>query len=276
MTAAALPFEMVPHQRDASAWLFARQEYRRLMSGRVVKVILVMMAYLLLMLPFVLAKPQPGLAASLANWFGAEHMSTKLLAFFWADGAMNKFAMIMGPILAGGIIIDERSRNQLDLLLSKPISIENYFTAKLAAAWGVMATLYLGAVLVAALTFPLRLPPFSLADFLTLALMYTFVVLFAVAFSAWMAVCFRRKLTALLVSFLVLATLSAFAFMGFYYPALRPVMYLNPFFHGVGIIAQMGEHKAADVVLPVAAMSAANALILILGRRAAVRSVRGV
>jgi ABC-2 type transport system permease protein len=260
--------------RPPTLWGFVGQEYQRLMRSRVATVIIVMLAYTLIMLPFVLANPQPAIGEALAKWFGSDRITSKVIIFFWTDGAMSKFAAVMGPILAGGIMIDERSRNLLDVLLSKPVRPEDYFLAKLTAAWAAMATFYGGAVAIAALTFPMRLPGFVLHDFLALCAMHGFAVLFAITFSAWMAVTFNRKLTALMVSFLVLSMLVAFSFMGFYYPPLRLPMYLNPFYHGVSIIAKIGTYGWADILGAIAAIVAANAVVAVLGRRAAAKFMR--
>lgn len=274
MTAIATFPDIISTPKPPGLWGFVGQEYQRLMRSRVAIVITVMLVYMLIMLPFILEKPQPAIGEALAKWFGSDHITSKVIIFFWTDGAMSKFAAVMGPILAGGIMIDERSRNLLDVLLSKPVRAEDYFLAKLAAAWGAMATFYVGAVIVAALTFPMRLPGFVLQDFLSLCAMHGFAVLFAISFSAWMAVVFNRKLTALLVSFLVLSTLVAFSFMGFYYPPLQVPMYLNPFYHGVSIIAKIGTYGWGDIVGAIAAIVAANAVVAMLGRRAAAKFMR--
>jgi integrase len=80
--------------------------------------------------------PQPELVHAIATWLGSDDVRAKLLLFMWVDASMNKLAMIMGPVLAGGIIVEERARGSLDVFASKPWRAADYFTVKLAASWG--------------------------------------------------------------------------------------------------------------------------------------------
>jgi ABC-type transport system involved in multi-copper enzyme maturation permease subunit len=92
---------------------------------------------------------------ALGSWLGPKEIQTKLVLFAWIDASMNKFAVILSPVHAGGIIADERSRGMLDLLMAKPIRAADYFTVKLAASSGAFASFYLFGVVGALGTFPL-------------------------------------------------------------------------------------------------------------------------
>jgi ABC-2 type transport system permease protein len=107
-------------------------------------------------------------------------------------------------VLAGGIIVDERARGSLDIVVSKPLRAADYFTVKLTASAGAFTTFYVAGVIGAAITFPWRVPGFDVGDLLALSATHLFAALFGVIFSATMAVVFERKLIGMLVSFTVL------------------------------------------------------------------------
>src|SRR5262245_59128206 len=124
------------------------------MRGRLARLILALMIYALVVLPVIMAKPPAELSQALGSWLGSEEIQTKLVLFAWIDASMNKFAVILGPVLAGGIIVYERSRGTLDLLMAKPIRAADYFTVKLAASRAAFASFYLLGVVGALGTFP--------------------------------------------------------------------------------------------------------------------------
>lgn|SRR5262245_22063894 len=250
-------------------WPFLTQEYLRILCSRTAMLIWAMMIYALLALPFIMQKPQPELVHAIATWLGSDDVHAKLLLFMWVDASMNKLAMIMGPVLAGGVIVDERARGSLDIFASKPLRAADYFTVKLAASWGAFATFYLAGVAGAAITFPWRVPGFNPGDLLALSAVHLFAALFAVTFSATMAVVFERKLIGMLMSFSVLATLVGFAFLGFWAPAYRTVSYLNPFFDGVVLIGSLNDYGAWDIVWPVLLLVGFNLAVATIGRRRA-------
>jgi ABC-type transport system involved in multi-copper enzyme maturation permease subunit len=74
--------------------------------------------FMVLAIPFIMERPPKELVKFLADWLGAEDFQRKLVLFVWVDASMNKLAVILGTVLAGGIIVDEKSRGTLDLLLS--------------------------------------------------------------------------------------------------------------------------------------------------------------
>jgi ABC-type transport system involved in multi-copper enzyme maturation permease subunit len=120
--------------RQPILWLFLSQEYLRIMRGRLATLIWALLAYSLLAVPFIMAMPAPEVLQAIATWLGPEDAEEKLILFTWVDAAMNKFAVILGPVLAGGIIAEERARGTLDLLAAKPVGAGDYFSVKLAAA----------------------------------------------------------------------------------------------------------------------------------------------
>jgi ABC-2 type transport system permease protein len=247
------------------------QEYLRIMRSRVALLIWAVLLYTLAALPFLMAKPPPELLHFIADWLGPEAAEATMMLFMWVDAAMNKLAVILGPVLAGGIIVDERSRGTLDLLASKPIRAEDYFTIKLGAAVATLATLYAAACLGATLTFPWRVAGFDIFDFLALSIEHLFAVLFAATFSAAVATFFLRRLTGLLVSVSVLGLLVGVAFLGFYYPAYRTVSYLNPFFDGIFLIGSINRFDAFDMLFPIALLVAFNVAFWLIGRYRAAR-----
>jgi hypothetical protein len=220
-------------------------------------------------------KPQPDLVQAVETWLGAEAIPSKLVLLIWVDGAMNKLAFILGPVLAGGIIVEERARGLLDLLASKPIRAADYFTVKLAAAGAAFATFYAAGVLGAVPIFTWCVPGFDAGDFLALSAVHLFAGLFAVAFSGTMAVVIGRKLPGMLVSMMVLGTLVGFAFLGFIYPAYRGVSYLNPFFHGIVLIGSIDDYGAWDVLQPIGVLILFILAVAWVGRRRAAALLEG-
>ncbi len=239
------------------------------MRSRVAILIWLMIGYGLIMVPILLERPQPELLLALTAWLGGEAVHSKLALFVWVDAAMNKFAVIMGPALAGGIIVEERARGSYDLFASKPIAAADYFTIKLAAAMAAFATFYLAGALAALLTFPGRIAGFDPAAFVALSTVHLFAALFAVTFSATIATVFRSKLTGMLVSVSILGTLVGIAFLGFYYPAYWTISHLNPFFNGIVLIGSVENLGVWDLVFPIMVLAAFNVGFAVIGRRRA-------
>ena len=252
-------------------WPFFAQEYLRIMRSRLALIIWAVLLYTLAAVPFIMAKPPPELLHFIGSWLGTEAAHAKLLLFMWVDASMNKLAVILGPALAGGIIVEERSRGSLDLLAAKPIGAGDYFTVKLAAAAAALATFYVAACVGAALTFPWRVDGFDVSDFAALSFVHLFAALFAVTFAGAMATFFSRKLTGMLVSVAVLGTLAGSAFLGFYYPAYRTVSYLNPFFDGIVLIGSINQFGIFEVLAPVGVLLGFNLAFWMIGRHRAVQ-----
>jgi ABC-type transport system involved in multi-copper enzyme maturation permease subunit len=260
---------MSPTRRYEAAtalWPFFVQEFLRIMRGRLARLILALMIYSLIMVPFIMEKPPAELLQALASWLGPSEIQTKLILFVWIDASMNKFAVILGPVLARGIIVDERSRGLLDLLMAKPIRAVDYFTVKLAASSAAFASFYLFGVGGALCTFSWRLKGFVVSDFLALSAVHFFAAIFAATFAGTIALFFKRKLTGLLVSIVILGTLVGFSWLGFINPAYLTISYFNPFFQGISVIAKIQNYGAWDIIQPIIFLILFNLLMLAIGR----------
>jgi ABC-type transport system involved in multi-copper enzyme maturation permease subunit len=239
------------------------------MRGRLARLILALMIYSLIVVPFIMEKPSAELLHALASWLGPDDIQTKLILFVWIDASMNKFAVILGPVLAGGIIVDERSRGLLDVLMAKPIRAVDYFTVKLAASSAAFASFYLFGVVGALCTFPWRLKGFVVSDFLALSAVHLFAAIFAATFAGTIALFFKRKLTGLLTSVLLLGTFVGCSWLGFINPAYLAISYLNPFFQGISLIAQIQNYSAWDIIQPIIVLIMFNLFMLAIGRHRA-------
>ncbi len=271
MTGPASPKSAPPSSVRAWFLPFLREEYLRIMRGRLAKLTWAMIIYSVVSLPIIMQRPPPEVVEAIGAWLGAAAVPSKLVLFLWVDAAMNKFATIMGPVLAGGIIVDERARGSLDLFASKPVRAADYFSAKLLAACAAMATFYTAGVAGALLTFPWRVSAFDPAAFLALSAVHLFAALFAVTFSATIAVIAGRRLAGMLVSISALSLLVGLAFLGFYHPAYRGLSLLNPFFHGVVLIGGIDDYGPWDLARPIGALLLSNLAVAWIGRwRAAV------
>lgn len=272
MTTLANPVatDLSPVRIGARTWLLARAEYGRIMHSRVAWLLWGIVVYVVLVIPFILNGPQEEFMRLFANFIGHDALGGKVVLFIWIDAAMNKLAIIMGAILAGGIIADEKARGSFDLLLSKPVRAADYFVAKLAAAWGAMASFYIVACLLALATFPWQVEGFPAADFAVLSCVHLFAALFSVSFAAMMAAITGNRLVAMLTSVVVVGMLVGFAFLGFYFPALATVANLNPFFHGVKLIGSLGAYGVGDVLGSIGILVAFNLVVAAIGRWRAV------
>lgn len=268
MTTLALPVaaDVVPAGRVGRAWLLFAVEYKRIMGSRVAWLLWGLIAYTVLLIPFILNGPQEEFTRILASWIGHDALGGKIVLFIWIDAAMNKLAIIMGAVLAGGIIADEKARGSFDLLLSKPIAAGDYFVAKLGAAVAAMATFYLGADILALLTFPWRVEGFPLRDFVALSSVHIFAALFSASFAGMAAAVFGNRLVAMLVSIVVIGALVGLAFLGFYYPAMAGFANINPFFHGVKLIGSLESYSFLDLLLPILVLVAFNLAAAAIGR----------
>jgi ABC-2 type transport system permease protein len=244
------------------------------MHGRLAKLIWAMMIYAVVATPIMMANPPPEVVHAIAAWLGSEDIEAKVTLFIWVDAAMNKLAMMLGPVLAGGIMVDECSRRFLDLVASKPISAEDYFLIKLAAALAAFIT-YTAGALGALILFPFTMNSFSIRDFVALSAVHIFAGLFGVAFSATIAVLVGRKLPGMLLSFAVLGSLVGLSFLGFIYPSLRWISYLNPYFEGSVLIGSLDSYGAVDILRPIVVLIAFNLVVAWIGRRYAARRIAG-
>jgi ABC-2 type transport system permease protein len=197
-----------------------------------------------------------------------------LIDFVWIDATMNKTSMILGVVLAGGILVDEQARRSADLYLAKPVTPADYFTLKLVASWAALATFYLAAAAGALLTFPWRVGAFDTRDFVVLSTVHLFAALFSATFAGTMAVWCGHRLTGILVSLVILSTLVGLAFLGFYYPDLWAWSQLNPYFQGVVLIGSLGHYGWLDVLRPILVLIVFNAAVAAIGRHRAASLLR--
>ena len=66
-------------------WLFVAQEFLRIMRGRLARLILALMIYALVVMPFIIEKPPAELLQALGSWLGPEEIQTKLVLFAWIN-----------------------------------------------------------------------------------------------------------------------------------------------------------------------------------------------
>jgi hypothetical protein len=157
----------------------------------------------------------------------------------------------------------------LDVLTAKPIRAVDYFTVKLAASSAAFASFYLFGVVGALCSFPWRLKGFVVSDFLALSAVHFFAAIFAATFAGTIALFFKRKLTGLLVSIIVLGTLVGSSWLGFINPAYLTISYFNPFFQGISVIAKIQNYGAWDIIQPIIVLIMFNLLMLTIGRHRA-------
>ena len=150
-----------------------------------------------------------------------------------------------------------------------PIRAVDYFTVKLAASSAAFASFYLFGVVGALCTFPWRLKGFVVSDFLALSAVHFFAAIFAATFAGTIALFFKRKLTGLLVSIIVLGTLVGSSWLGFINPAYLTISYFNPFFQGISVIAKIQNYDAWDISHPIIVLVMFNLLMLAIGRHRA-------
>lgn len=229
-------------------------EYNRVLRSRPALLSMLAMAYALLSFPVIVAKPPPEIRAGLEAWFGTEGFGLRLVLFAWFDLVMNKIAVFSAAILAAGIITDERSKQMLDIFLSKPVTMRRYFAIKTLGATAALATLYVILTMFASLYFTFALTDFSLAPFLRMSCVHLFAAMFAAFFAALMAVSFQHKLSAMLATIFVLSMCVGLAFGAFYQPAWASFFLLNPISHGVSLVSTAEHASFFDVIRPIGAL----------------------
>lgn len=196
------------------------------------------LTYALVGVPFLMSQPPPEIVEAVKSWF---HNGSTFVVFLfvWIDLALNKTIVLLGAILAAGIMVDERARNILALYLSKPLTSESYFASKTLAAALVFAWWYAFIAIVGALTLPYRVEGFQPTTFLAVSATHLFAGTFAICLSAALAQSFERRLSALLASMLVIMLLVGLAFVPFYNRDLWIVGALNPFYHAISIFSEL-------------------------------------
>ena len=249
--------------------VFFRQEFLRVLKSRPAALVIAAVVYSMVALPFLLAKPHEEILVALQSWFGASRLDFRLFLFVWFDMVMNKISILIGAVLAGGIITDERSKGLLDLYLSKPLSPQRYFLVKLAAVLAVVLVIYFAAMFVGTIRFSSSVKGFDVGIFLLLASVHLLVALFSAVFAATLAVFFQHKLSAMLTTIVALSVLVGCAFLGFYDPRFQQVSLLNPFYHAIVLIGSIDSVTLPDVIKPMLWLIGFNVVTAIVGARRA-------
>jgi ABC-2 type transport system permease protein len=255
--------------RAEAAVGFFREEFIRVLKSRQAALVIAAVIYAMIALPFLLAKPHEEILIALRSWFGASRLDLRFFLFVWFDLVMNKITILIGAVLAAGIITDERSKGMLDIFLSKPVSPRRYFLVKLMAAAAVVVVIYLAAVLIGAIRFSYAVKGFDVGIFLVLASVPMLVAVYSVIFGGTMAVFFRHKLTAMLTTVMLLSILVGCAFLGFYDPRFQTLSLLNPFYHAVVLIGSIDTFGMVDVMKPVLWLIGFNVVTATIGTRRA-------
>jgi ABC-2 type transport system permease protein len=218
-------------------------------------------------LPFLLAKPHEEILIAVRSWFGESHLDMRLFLFVWFDLVMNKISVLIGAVLAAGIITDERSKGTLEIFLSKPVSPRRYFLVKLTAAVAVVIVIYLAAMLVGVARFSRSVKGFDAGIFLLLASVHLLVAVYSAVFGGAMGVFFRQKLSAMLITIIALSILVGCAFLGFYDPRFRTPSLFNPFYHAIVLIGSIDSAGPADAVGPMLWLLGFNVTTALFGAR---------
>ncbi len=247
-------------------------EVRALLRARRTRLAIGIVLYAVVGAPFLLAKPPPHVAAAATEWFHASDPAFALFLFIWTDLALNKLAAVLGVVLAGGIVREEQSRGLLPLLWAKPITRARYFLVKLAAAAIVFSMLLGGAALIGLVLFPWQIAGFRPVPFLIVSGVHLFGALFAVVLSATVAILVPRRLTAMLISLMLLMLLVGSAFIGFYNPAWADYAAINPFYHAVWLLGHIDGLTVAHVLRPIAILLGVHTVFIAIGV-AAVRRI---
>ncbi len=250
---------------------FFRAEFFRVLKSRQAALVIASVIYSMVALPFLLARPHEEVLIAIRSWFGDSLLDLRLFLFVWFDLVMNKISVLIGAVLAAGIITDERGKGMLDIFLSKPVSPRRYFLVKLAAAAAVVIVIYLAAVFVGVFRFSTAVKGFDVGIFLLLASVHLLVAVYSVVFAGTMAVYSRHKLTAMLITIMALSILVGCAFLGFYDPRFQTPSLLNPFYHAVVLIGSIDSVGPADAIRPIRWLIGFNVVTALIGaRRAAV------
>ncbi len=244
---------------------FFYREYRRVLSSRPAWLAMFAMVYALLSFPVVVNKPPTEIRAAIEAWFGADNFALRLVLFAWFDLVMNKLAVFSAAILAAGIITDERSKQTLDIFLSKPVTLRRYFVVKALAAAAALASLYAALTFLGVIYFSFMIDGFAIAPFLRMSAVHVFAAVFAALFAALMAVSFQHKLSAMLATVAALSLCVGLAFGGFYQPAWATWFALNPISQGISLIATAEHASVFAMAQPIAALIVMCAVTLGLG-----------
>lgn len=245
-------------------------DLRARLGQRGVKVVLGMMAYAVLGLPFLLERPPAHVTEALRAWFGVDR-GFVLFLYLWTDVAMNKLIGLVAVAFAGATLIQERDTGVLPLLRSKPITLPRLFLLRAGSAVLLVLGLYWGTALVAVPWFWAKVEGFRPGIFLLSTLVHSGAAAFATALAALIAVLIRRRTASMVVGLIAIFSLIGGSFVGFYVPEWASVASLNPFAQGVQVVGHLGDLGPEDVVIPLLYLGVCVALTLAAGARAAAR-----
>jgi len=226
--------------------------------------------YAVLAMPPLLARPPPHIASAVETWFGTADPFAMFM-YVWTDLALNKLIAIVAVVLAGGVITRERDLQILPVLMAKPVNISRYFFIKALSASAVMATLYVGAHVLAAPYFSFAVRGFRAAPFFASMALHVWAAIFATALCATLAVTIQKRAASSLGSLLLLMTLIGASFAGFYNPAWRNAALFNPFALAIEAVGHLRDLQVSHVVAPMVALVLMSAVMLALGGAAARR-----
>jgi ABC-2 type transport system permease protein len=222
------------------------------------------LAYAVLTLPVLFARPPPHVSEAMTTWFGTQDPFV-LFMYLWIDLAMNKVVAILPVILGGGVVLRERDTQVLPVLAAKPLSLPHYFVVRTLSACGVMATLYVGAQCVGALYFARHIQGFRAGTFFAVMSLHVWSAIFATALAATIAVWVGRRALGALVAILVLSLLVGLSLIGFYNPAWRKLSLVNPISLGVQPLGNLDALGPADILVPMLALFVLSGVTLATG-----------
>ena len=223
-----------------------------------------LLAYAIVAIPVVLARPPQHVQEAIATWFGRAD-GFQLFMYVWIDLTMNKVIAFVPVILASGLVLRERDTGVLPLIASKPLSIPRYFAVRAVGACAVMATLHAVTQLLGALYFSFRVPGFPAGAFLLAMIPHLFAAVFATALSAAIAGWVKHRGASALIGISVLGLLVGIALVGYYQPAWRQVLLLNPIAMGAVALRNLHRLDAAQIVGPVVVLAVLSAATIAAG-----------
>lgn len=245
-------------------------DYVATLRERKVLVALALLLYAVLAMPQLLLRPPPHVTAAVESWFGVADPFAMFM-YVWTDLAMNKLIAILAVVFASGVVVRERELHILPVLLAKPLSLRRYFVTRALSAAAVVATLYLGAHLVALPYFAHQVAGFRAGIFLASMVLHVWSAVFATLLCATLAVVLMKRQAAALGSFLLIMTLVGASFAGFYNPAWRDAARINPFALGIEAVGHMVDLQPQHVLVPMTALAVMCAALLWVGSTASQR-----
>jgi ABC-2 type transport system permease protein len=223
-----------------------------------------MLAYAVVAIPVVLARPPEHVRAAITTWFGGA-APFQIFMFVWVDLAMNKAIAFLPVVLASGVVLRERDTGVLPLLASKPLSIPRYFALRALSACAVMVTLHVATQLAGAVYFGARVPGFRPGPFLGAMSLHAFAALFATALCAAIAAWVKHRGASALLGFGTLGGLVGLSLIGYYQPAWRGLTLANPIALGALGLGSLDHLGPAVLVPPMLALAALTALAIAAG-----------